>query len=1219
MPLTGSACDGMLMIKAEEGHDTAKFCPGSKFMRKATILMALAAVQAFAQQLPAQAPDVAPLQSLFQEASHRQVRIYYGGTSLEASTDTYYRWFEALKRQYGDSGEWHFYPGPWTNQATGPYQGWDQQRYGGLGLARLRGNSGSSPITINVPRTNKIVVRYSTESNGGSFSISVDGVAQGAINCNGAQSYNNEYVVNFSTVQPCVVTINPPISGYAYFEALSTYTGDNGIGVIEGAVAGSSIPNFFIYSSTDVGYVAPIQPVAQFAGFDSYMLAQNTAKADLIIFAWCVNDAGGGHDISEYYQPAVDRLVTQARKNGQQVLFLIEPGGAHCVPGASTGNENNARYTAIRDLLLSYASQPNVTVIDWNAMLQPPTTMVLSDWQTWANTWYVGVTIRSLSPLVYTGDWRHCIDQAYSQPLQRLHELSSTPAIGEPAGTRFAPFTLDRMTASSALLGSAGGVVKNVTDNLGQPQILRSQGSSLSIFNFPFWPESLWVSDTMKSLDNGANRDIAAAGTSDAYGPYKDYGSGQGYYPTFPVDASRNPLVSAGTKFTVTAIVDSASFWGIDVYDYHNQEHLVGYDGTKNIGRSGTLRFWNDGSAVAFISRPTVVHGTFVAENSSGNSTPYMVFRGKIYAMYFTPTDYPVIPLPLPGGLASAPQIQSQPGSQTALPGQTAVFAVVASGTPSPTYQWQRQASGVSTFVNLADDNTYTGSTTASLSVKVASISQNGDQFQCVVGNGVSPAALSSTATVNVVARSYAGTYFGTFGPGLGNFALYIRPANKGVFLGFLPGSGTAIVNLNLAVDDSGSFTLSQAAATAGTTIGISGTIGPDGSVTGTVSGMTGAQLAGALSPAGATQTLAGFYQFGAINSSATSWCILGSSGQACVVIHTAAGGDGGQGTVDNIGHVAVVTSKQSTFRSSVTSGTALVTATVTDSKNAATTYTGTNDAALALQRLASISSRARVGTGDLVAIAGFVISGQDPKQVLIRAAGPALAGLGVSGALTATKLELYQGSAVIATNTGWSGGGNNVAVIGAAAASVGAFPFAANSGDAAILTTLTPGTYSAILSSANGAQGVGLVEVYDLSNTVAGQKLVSISTRAFASAGDNALIAGVYISGAAAKKVLIRAVGPGLAPYNVSGVLAQPQLTLYTNSQVIAQNAGWSTSPDAAEIATVSAQVQAFPLVPGSADAALLINLVSGGYTALVTGAGGASGNCLVEIYEVP
>jgi len=65
-----------------------------------------------------------------------------------------------------------------------------------------------------------------------------------------------------------------------------------------------------------------------------------------------------------------------------------------------------------------------------------------------------------------------------------------------------------------------------------------------------------------------------------------------------------------------------------------------------------------------------------------------MVFRGKIYAMYFTPTDYPVIPLPLPGGLASAPQIQSQPGSQTALPGQTAVFAVVASGTPSPTYQW---------------------------------------------------------------------------------------------------------------------------------------------------------------------------------------------------------------------------------------------------------------------------------------------------------------------------------------------------------------------------------------------------------------------------------------------------------------------------------------------------------------------------------------------------
>ena len=130
---------------------------------------------------------------------------------------------------------------------------------------------------------------------------------------------------------------------------------------------------------------------------------------------------------------------------------------------------------------------------------------------------------------------------------------------------------------------------------------------------------------------------------------------------------------------------------------------------------------------------------------------------------------------------------------------------------------------------------------------------------------------------------------------------------------------------------------------------------------------------------------------------------------------------------------------------------------------------------------------------------------------------------------------------------------------------------------------------------------------------------MVDISTRAAVGTGDNVLIAGVYVAGSVPKRVLIRAIGPGLAPY-LSGGLALPQLALFRGTQAtpVAQNAGWSVSPDANAIAAASAQVAGLALA--TADAAMIVSLDPGvAYTAQFTGVGGSAGIALVEIYELP
>jgi hypothetical protein len=168
---------------------------------------------------------------------------------------------------------------------------------------------------------------------------------------------------------------------------------------------------------------------------------------------------------------------------------------------------------------------------------------------------------------------------------------------------------------------------------------------------------------------------------------------------------------------------------------------------------------------------------------------------------------------------------------------------------------------------------------------------------------------------------------------------------------------------------------------------------------------------------------------------------------------------------------------------------------------------------------------------------------------------------------------------------------------------------------------SLPSGAYTANVSGQSGDTGVALAEVYD--NTPVGTytpsspRIINISARTQVGTGGNVLIAGFVIGGSTSKTVLIRASGPALIPFGVTGTLPDPMLTLNSGSALVATNSKWGGD---ARIASVASTVNAFAWqFPTSNDSALLVTLPPGAYTATVEGASGDTGVALVEVYEVP
>jgi hypothetical protein len=270
--------------------------------------------------------------------------------------------------------------------------------------------------------------------------------------------------------------------------------------------------------------------------------------------------------------------------------------------------------------------------------------------------------------------------------------------------------------------------------------------------------------------------------------------------------------------------------------------------------------------------------------------------------------------------------------------------------------------------------------------------------------------------------------------------------------------------------------------------------------------------------------------------------------------------------------------------------------------------------------QLLSLSTRALAGSGKNL-IAGFIVQGSGSEVLLLRGIGPALAGFLVANPLAdpTLTLKMFPSGFTLRANDNWGSEGDGSQII-AATDAVKAFPLPAGSKDAVLYATVqSPGTYTALIDSADGGTGVALVEVYDTAANLTGARLTALSTRGWVGAGEDVLIPGLAIGGNGPLRVLVRAVGPGLAAYGVAGVLAQPVLTVYSGQTVIRRNVGWTSDGYKADLAGAAKAVGDFALTDGSADCAVLLTLDRGAYTIQVSGVGGTTGEALVEVYAVP
>ena len=255
--------------------------------------------------------------------------------------------------------------------------------------------------------------------------------------------------------------------------------------------------------------------------------------------------------------------------------------------------------------------------------------------------------------------------------------------------------------------------------------------------------------------------------------------------------------------------------------------------------------------------------------------------------------------------------------------------------------------------------------------------------------------------------------------------------------------------------------------------------------------------------------------------------------------------------------------------------------------------------------QLLNISTRLRVEAGDNALIGGFIVTGNQPKRVILRAIGPSLTARGVADAVADPVLELRgPDGALLFQNDNWRSTQQTEIQ------NTGVPP--EDDSESAIVATLPAAGYTAIVRGKGDTSGVGLVEAYDLERA-ADSRLANISTRGLVQTGTNVMIGGFIVGGDGTAKVIVRAIAPSLRERGVPNPLPDPTLQLFDRNGVqLEANDNWRDDPDQAEIAAAG--------IPPEHDleSALLSNIPPGAYTAVVAGKNSATGVALVEIYHL-
>jgi len=525
--------------------------------------------------------------------------------------------------------------------------------------------------------------------------------------------------------------------------------------------------------------------------------------------------------------------------------------------------------------------------------------------------------------------------------------------------------------------------------------------------------------------------------------------------------------------------------------------------------------------------------------------------------------------------LVLSPTISTQPNSLTIAQGSLASFTVISSGSGTLSYQWYVNGNLIigatsSTYTINSTSASDAGTYTATVTNLAGSISSNAAVLSF---NGLAP-RLTIVATSNLNINIGQSATFSAIATGTGVLS-YQWYLNGQLIAG--ANSSSYIIPI-VVLKDSGNYTVS---------------------VTNNYGSATSNQLTLAVNQLPAPP----LFSAQLINQSVVT------GGSFTLSANVTAAGQITYQWYLNGQQIAGATSSSYTVAraTEANAGTYIVTA-----MNAG--GTSTSSALLNVitkDRLYNLSARSVVGASNLVV--GFVSSGSAEKSLLLRGVAPALNTYGVSGVLASPVLTLYNTAGTpLASNSAWGGS----STLSNTFTQVGAFPLATTSSDTALLQSLPSGAYTAIVSGANSSTGAAMVEIYDADQAGATSRLLNISARGMVGSGSSIMTGGFVITGKTTETVLIRAVGPSLVAYGVTGVLLQPTLTVYNSAgNPVASNTVWGGG---SILSSAMTQVGAFALPSTSADSAVLLTLPAGAYTVQVSGVGGTMGNALIEIYEV-
>ncbi|MEZ5276877.1 MAG: fibronectin type III domain-containing protein [Opitutaceae bacterium] len=473
----------------------------------------------------------------------------------------------------------------------------------------------------------------------------------------------------------------------------------------------------------------------------------------------------------------------------------------------------------------------------------------------------------------------------------------------------------------------------------------------------------------------------------------------------------------------------------------------------------------------------------------------------------------------------------------------------------------------------------------------------------------------SAQVDIELIVEPGPRVFFGSIGES-GICALYIDSGGVGTFLGWNPSGHDVYFSEGFGVGMDGSFVVggnpNGVGALSGEIVGfgVSGVLGPMDIV------FSGQQLA----IGGPTSGFIGGY-LGFLNdlSGGIGRLIVGPDGRALAVLESNSDSvsDGAWVGVDAEGLLSGIWLDSPMFEMRLDP---LMRRFTGDAEFAGLHWAvaATQDPNARASRMVNLSTRSWSGMGPEAIIAGFVVEGAGPIDLLVRGIGPGLIRYGVNPVLGNPELVLRDGGGVIALNKDWDLN-PDPEFLTDLAGQLGGFPLDPGSGDSALFSELGTGRFTAVVRPDGDTNGVALVELYDA--TFGGEsQLANLSTRLVLRPSTAGTL-GFVISGTTRVQVLIRAIGPGLSSYGVEGVLPDPMLRVFDQADPQApflSNDDW-WDPDEGLIQAVSAKVGAFPLESGSPDAVVLVWLDPGVYSAKASDADGAGGAVLTELYVVP